>query len=166
MVFHLNEIMISDENLQIRLFDLMTTYSTMVNDQFCFNFLLSWRQQRTCTTSMLFVTPLQQFRSPFCQQILVKKKVHSTTQQQQYHLSSLPNHYIYYIHSSSRGNWEFTGACPIFSVRERAVLCEWSLARNDNVQLLCVFFFLSQCILHARKLNQVPSSLHPQGNEK
>ena len=40
MVFHLNEIMISDENLQIRLFDLMTTYSTMVNDQFCFNFLL------------------------------------------------------------------------------------------------------------------------------
>ena len=45
MVFHLNEIMISDdENLQIRLFDLMTTYSTMVNDQFCFNFLL-----RTCT---------------------------------------------------------------------------------------------------------------------
>ena len=136
MVFHLNEIMISDdENLQIRLFDLMTTYSTMVNDQFCFNFLL-----RTCTyyLTMLFVTLLQQFRrSPFCHQILlVKKKVH------QYHLSSLlANHYIYYIHSSSRGNWEFTGACPIFSVRERAVLCEWSLARNDNVQqLLCVFF--------------------------
>ena len=24
--------------------------------------------------------------------------------------------------------------------RERAVLCEWSLARNDNVALICVFF--------------------------
>ena len=72
MVFHLNEVMISDENLQIRLFDLMTTYSTMVNDQFCFNFLLKDGGSRKhvvlvlYTTSMLFVTLLQQFRSPFC----------------------------------------------------------------------------------------------------
>ena len=29
-----------------------------------------------------------------------------------------------------------------------------------------VCFFSSQCILHARKLNQVPSSLLPWGNEK
>ena len=36
-------------------------------------------------------------------------------------------------------NWEFTRACPIL---ERAVfLCEWSLARNDNVALMCVFLF-------------------------
>ena len=130
MVFHLNEIMISDENLQIRLFDLMTTYSTMVNDQFCFNFLLSWWQQSVVAEYMylnVVCYPAATVQKPLLPIDTSKKESTQHTL-----LSSLPNHYIYYIHSS-RGNWEFTGACPIFSVRERAVLCEWSLARNDNV---------------------------------
>ena len=125
MVFHLNEIMISDdENLQIRLFDLMTTYSTMVNDQFCFNFLL-----RTCRYYLNVVCyPTATVQKPLLPLDTTSKKESTLVPS-----LLLANHYIYYIHSSSRGNWEFTGACPIFSVRERAVLCEWSLARNDNV---------------------------------